>query len=146
MTKKQGISLLAISFKPGFVSPKIPIAVFNQGEKELVLLLDSGSDKNIINIDALKLFDHTLKETKENEQKHQVSGVGGPQEAVQCIIPFSCGEEKFEEEFLAIDINSTLDGIRREHCIQIHGILGSIFLQEHNIVLDYKNLVAYSAE
>lgn len=146
MTINKGISLLAVSFKPGFTSPKLPIAVFNQNGKDLIFILDSGSDKNVINTDALKLFDHKLKAIEDNDQIHQVSGVGGPQEAKICTIPFSCGEEKFNEEFLAIDINHTLDGIRKEHCIQIHGILGSIFLQEHNIVLDYKNLVAYSAQ
>lgn len=146
MAINKGISLLAVSFKPGFTSPKLPIAVFNQKEKELVFILDSGSDKNVINADALKLFDHKLKATEGNEQEHQLSGVGGPQKAMVCTIPFSCNEENFEEEFLAVDLNHTLDGIRKEHCIQIHGILGSIFLQEHNIVLDYKNLVAYSAK
>ena len=39
---------LHVSFKQGFISPKIPIATFHQGDKELVLLLDTGSDKNVI--------------------------------------------------------------------------------------------------
>jgi len=145
MTKKQGVSLLAVSFRPGFTSPKIPIAIFNQEDKDFVLLLDSGSDRNVINKDALSLFNHTIKEKDEDSITH-LSGVGGSQEVETCVIPFSCGEDKFEADFLVTDLSQAFNGIKKEHCIQIHGILGSTILQEHNIVLDYKNLVAYSAE
>lgn len=145
MTKKHGVSLLAVSFKGGFTSPNIPIATFYQGDKEIIFLLDSGSDRNVINEDALKLFDHTLKEKDASSVTH-LSGVGGSQEVETCTMSFGTEDSKYTTDFLVTDLSPAFDGIRKEHCIQIHGILGSTFLKEHHIILDYKNLSAYSVE
>ena len=84
MNKNKGISLFTVSFKQGFISPKIPIATFHQGDKELVLLLDTGSDKNVIDANALEQFTHRMHEDDEDPTTH-LSGVGGTQRRIQRI-------------------------------------------------------------
>ena len=142
MSKNDNISLFAVSFKQGFTSPNIPIATFYQGDKKLNLLLDSGSDKNVIDALALQQFQHEKIDNTEHVQT--LSGVGGTQEVSMCTLSFGCEEEKYVAEFLVTDLRPAFDLIDKEHCIVLHGILGASFLRDNNIVLDFKNLSAYN--
>ena len=140
--KKNNISLFTVSFKQGFISPNIPIATFKQGDKDINFLLDTGSDNNVIDSSALKQFDYKIHE---DGAITNLTGVGGTQEQVQiCTLTFSCEDEEYTQEFLVTDMKHAFDIIKKDHCITIHGILGSVFLRENNIVLDFKNLAAYS--
>ena len=142
MNKNNNISLFAVSFSQGFTSPNIPIATFQQGDKEIVFLLDTGSDNNVINQKALQYIDHQ----KIEGDVTTLSGVNGTTQVEHCVIKFSCNDENYEANFLVADLEEALGTIRRSHCITIHGILGSKFLRKYNVVLDFKNLSAYSKE
>jgi len=140
--KKNNISLFTVSFKQGFVSPNIPIATFRQGDKKINFLLDTGSDNNVIDAAALKEFKHTKVE--EGAPVNNLTGVGGTQQVSMCSLSFSCDNEEYTQEFLVTDMKHAFDMIENDHCIKIHGILGSVFLRENNVVLDFQNLAAYS--
>ena len=141
---KNNISLITVSFKQGFISPNVPIATFYQEDKKINLLLDTGSDNNVIDQEALKQFKHTIKE---DAKKQQITGVGGVQsEALTTTISFSLNDKAYSTDFLVTDLSAAFDLIEAEHCITIHGILGSRFLREHGLVLDFQNLVAYNRE
>lgn len=139
--KKENISLFAVSFSQGFISPNIPIASFKQGDKDLVFLLDTGSDNNVLNKDSLDYIDHEIIES--NDITH-LSGVNGSTPVQHCMIDFSCEDEHYRAKFLIADLSEAMESIRKKHCITIHGILGSNFLRQHNVILDFKNLTAYS--
>lgn len=141
MRKNKNISLFAVSFRQGFISPNIPIATFNQGDKEITFLLDTGSDNNVINKGALDYVEHTMIE---GGDKTTLSGVNGTTEVEHCSIKFTCEDENYEANFLVADLDEAFGTIRKGHCITIHGILGSVFLRENNVVLDFKTLSAYS--
>lgn len=143
MDKTKNISLLAVSFRQGFESPNIPIALFKQGDKNIVFLLDSGSDKNVIDTEAVKNFEHNVIQQEERTTTH-LTGVGGTKEVEMCNMSFKNGDETYNCEFLITDLKPAFDAIEEAHCIRIHGILGSSFLKEHNAVLDFKTLSAYS--
>lgn len=142
MKSNKNISFFAVSFSQGFTSPNIPIATFKQGDKELVFLLDTGSDNNVVNKKALEYIDHEMIEG----DKHTLSGVNGTTEVEHCMIEFSCEEEKYKANFLVADLDEAFSKIRQCHCITIHGILGSVFLRDNNVILDFKNLAAYSKQ
>lgn len=141
--KKNNLSLFTVSFKQGFISPNVPIATFKQGNRKLNFLLDTGSENNIINETALKYIEH---ETYENPEKVTLSGVGGTTEVGHCIIKFKCGEEEYAPKFLVSDLTEAFSLLEQEHSIVLHGILGSLFLKEHNVVLDFTQFVAYSKQ
>ena len=145
MNNNNNVSLFAVSFSPGFTSPNLPLAVFQQGDKDLVFLLDSGSDNNVINEGALDYVEHEMHNMPEGDP-HTLSGVNGTIEVKHCSIKFSSEDESYKADFLVADMNEAFGAIRRCHCITIHGILGSKFLRSHNIVLDFQNLSAYSKE
>jgi predicted aspartyl protease len=145
MNKNNNISLFAVSFSQGFTSPNIPIASFQQGDKDIVFLLDTGSDNNVINKSALEYIDHQMYETPE-DQKMTLSGVNGTTEVGHCSIQFGNEEENYKADFMIADLDEAFNVIKKGHCITIHGILGSKFLRTHNVVLDFKNLAAYSKQ
>lgn len=141
MNKNNNTSFLAVSFRQGFVSPNIPIATFSQGDKDIVFLLDTGSDNNVINKGALDYVEHEMLEGGDTTT---LSGVNGTTEVEHCSIKFSCEDDTYKADFLVADLNEAFNTIKKGHCITIHGILGSNFLRKHNVVLDFNNLTAYS--
>ena len=142
MEKSNNISLFAVSFRQGFISPNIPIATFQQGDKDIVFLLDTGSDHNVINKSALEYIDHQMLEGDENVTT--LSGVNGTTQVQHCIIEFSCGDEKYKANFLVADLDEAFGTVKKGHSIIMHGILGSLFLKENNVILDFNNFTAYS--
>lgn len=143
MNKNNTITCFAVSFSKGFKSPNIPLATFHQGDKDLTFLLDTGSEYNVTNKKVLSEVSHTMLNNGQNT--HSLAGVGGTEDVSVCSIKFSCGNEEYTENFLvSSSIDAAIESIRREHGITIHGILGSVFLKEHNIVMDFNNLMAYS--
>ena len=133
-------SFLSFSFSKGFTSPNVPIATFYQGDKELNFIIDTGSDDNVINREALK----DLKYEK-LDHAGTLAGVGGVFEVEACSISFQHEGENFTAKFLISDhLQAAFDDIRKAHAIPLHGMLGSRFLMSNNIVLDFNNLMAYN--
>ena len=139
---KKNNSFLSFSFSKGFTSPNLPIATFNQGGKELNFIIDTGSDDNVVNREALADIKYDMI-----EHQGTLAGVGGVFEVEACNISFQLEKDSFTAKFLISDhLKEAFDDIRKAHAIPLHGMLGSKFLVDNNIVLDFKNLAAYSKE
>lgn len=139
---KKNYSFLSFSFSKGFVSPNLPIATFYQKDKELNFIIDTGSDDNVISKEALNGIEYKML-----EHSGTLAGVGGVFEVKACTISFQMGEENFSAKFIISDhLKEVFDNIKEAHAIPLHGMLGSKFLKENNIILDFKNLTAYSKE
>jgi hypothetical protein len=134
-------TLFAVSFSKGFSSPNIPIATFYQGSKKLNFILDTGSDKNVIDVNALNDIKY---EKIEDGEPQTLSGVGGVQEVFECTITFANDEEHYKANFLATDLSAAFQQIEQHHGIILHGMIGSVFLKNNHVVLDYTNMTAYS--
>lgn len=132
-------TFLAVSFSKGFVSPNIPIATFQQGDTELNFIIDTGSDNNIIDSNMLP----NLK-CEMIDNRMYLTGLGGSQEVEMCNITFSFEDESFTAPFLISDMKEAFTIIRKCHAIPIHGMLGSKFLMENNLILDFNKMVAYN--
>ena len=142
MNKKNNISLFTVSFKQGFIPPRIPIATFYQEGKKLNFLLDSGSDKNVLDS---RILEEVKYEDVEGESVN-LTGVGGVTQVKTCKVAFTCDSKEYTEEFLITDLSKAFGLIEQEHCITLHGIIGSTFMRKNNIVMDFQNLVAYTKE
>lgn len=132
-------TFLAVSFSKGFVSPNIPIATFQQGDTELNFIIDTGSDNNIIDSNMLP----NLK-CEMIDNRMYLTGLGGSQEVEMCNITFSFEDESLTASFLISDMKEAFTIIRKCHAIPIHGMLGSKFLMENNLILDFNKMVAYN--
>lgn len=140
MKKNNNNSFLSFSFSKGFTSPNLPIVTFFQEDKELNFIIDTGSDDNVINKEALSNISY-----EKIEHKGTLAGVGGIYEVEACNISFQLGDESFTAKFLISDnLKEAFDNIRHCHAIPLHGMIGSKFLMENNIVLDFNNMTAYN--
>ena len=137
--KEKNISLFGISFKQGFISPNVPIVTVTQNGKKLHFLLDTGCDNNVINKEALECIEHTEKKGKTN-----LTGLGGSQAASKCDITFVCEDQEYTEEFLVSDLTDAFGLMEDWHSIKLCGMLGSCFLRNNNLVLDFETLTLYS--
>ena len=137
---KNNNSYLAFSFSKGFISPNIPIATFNQENKELNFIIDTGSDDNVIDKEALKDIKYEMV-----EHEGTLAGVGGVYQVGACNITFTLGDDTFTTKFLISEhLQEAFNNLREAHAIQLHGMLGSNFLRSNNIVLNFNNLTAYN--
>jgi hypothetical protein len=50
----------------------------------------------------------------------------------------------YTSTFQVVDMQEAFDRVKQESGVQIHGILGSLFFQEYEYILDFQSLVAYS--
>lgn len=144
MKINKNISLLAVSFRQGFIPPKLPIVTFKQGDKDITFLIDSGSNQNVINKEALSLIDHEVIETKD---KFTLSGLNAtPTEVSLCSIKFTNDGKEYEQVFLVTDLSGPMKGIKDDHGLIVYGMLGSPFLEEYKVILDYDQMIAYSKQ
>lgn len=139
---KKAKALLAISFAPGFISPNIPIATFKQKDKELNFIIDTGSDHNVIDKDALSSIEHVI----DKDKLYDLTGLGvtGENKVKTCDVTFQYEEDTFTEAFLISDLKGPFSTIKQCHAIPLHGMLGSNFLKKNNLILDFNNLIAYN--
>ena len=140
MKKNNHNSFLSFSLAKGFSSPNIPIATFYQGEKELNFIIDTGSDDNVIDKDALYEIEHG-----QTQPRGTLTGLGGIYEVEACDITFQHEKDSFTELFIVSNpLKDAFDHMRKCYGIQLHGMLGSKFLKNNNLVLDFNELTAYN--
>lgn len=140
--KQNSISLFTASFKQGFTCPNVPLVTVYNGDKELIFLLDSGSEYNVIDEQSLPSLSYTP--VQDETLPNTLSGVGGVTKASACSLSFKCDGKEYTEIFLINDLSDPLKMLKQETGVIMHGILGSKFMMEKGVVLDYRNLMAYS--
>lgn len=131
----------SISFKEAMDLANLPVITFYQGDKKFNFLLDTGSNfshicKSVANqIDGVKLTGEVMV--------HGVGGAGNIGDAVKTTLSY---KDKSFDIVLCIGshLDETFNAIKASTGVTVHGILGSIFLEENKYVLDFAKLVAYS--
>lgn len=128
-----------ISFKEGLDLTELPIVTFYQGDKKLHFLLDTGSNISYINKDILSSIEATDLETASSTFGVEGNGV----EAHHYSIEIGYKDQKFTEEFGAIDLSAAFSAIEKESGIKLHGIIGNRFFEKYKYILDFRELIAY---
>ena len=129
-----------ISFRQGFDLTKLAIATFYQGEEKLNLLLDTGSNTNIINKKVLERLKYEL-----SGDKVELQGIEGQQKSEnECIIELIHKDVLYRCPFTISDLSKPFSNIKKESGVTLHGIIGTEFFNKYKYVLDFEKLVAYS--
>lgn len=128
-----------ISFKEGLDLTELPIVTFYQGSKKLHFLLDTGSNISYINKDVLDSID--AEDLNESSSTFGVEGSGV--ETHHYMIEIGYKDQKFREEFGAVDLTSAFGAIEKESGIKLHGIIGNRFFEKYKYILDFKDFIAY---
>ena len=130
---------LKISFKEALDLVEVPIVTFLNNGIKLNFLLDTGSSWSIINESVLP----SLVTEKLDAVMNIVAADGNKVPSKFCKMKVSYKDQEFENDFAIRDLDEAFGVVKQESGVQIHGILGSDFLQKYKYVLDFKELIAY---
>ena len=119
----------------------LPIISFHNKNSVVNMVLDTGSNVCLIN----QSYIEALECKKEDDVHDGVLGLGGEADKGLIVtVPFSYKNQKFEIECWVTNMQSTVDTMKQEYGVTIHGILGTGFFMKYKYVLDFNEMVAYS--
>ena len=128
-----------ISFKESMDLTDLPIITLYNGKTKINFLLDTGSNLSHINRSYLS----NLEYQDLNIEQDTIGMEGNKVTSKLCRIKVLYKENRYEEEFVASDLDNAFNTIKQESGVQIHGILGNKFFEKYKYVLDFSNLTAY---
>lgn len=111
------------------------ICVNEGGFQNAVFMLDTGSNSNIL---FGYIYEQAKDQLKEIEGDYTITGIDGkPKKATAVVgsIPF-CGKS-YEMTFLVKDEGDPSSMLSKEIGCPIVGIIGTLFMAEHNWVIDF---------
>lgn len=125
-----------VSFSDYYKNSTTPIITFNRNGKEMNFILDSGSSVSAVDKKILKDFD-----IQELDGSINVVGVDGvPSTAGYCSMGMKFNQTDYYYTFIVKDFNNAFTALEQSIGKPIHGILGSDFMGDNEIILDFKNL------
>ena len=127
----------------GIQKTGLPLIVVEINQQNLCFLLDTGSNKNLIDLRVYEFF----KEQFETVGSSTILGLEGNKLDTLIInLSFNFENHSYSTNFNVIDSSSAFGAIEKESDIQIHGILGNEFFIENEWVLDFEKLMVYSGK
>ena len=129
-----------MSFKESMDLAEMPVVTFYQGDKKFNSLLDTGSNYSHISKEAAKSIKGTMIDTKA-----KVSGIGEGETSAICKTTLSYKDKDYNIDLgITNHLTDVFADIKKETGVQVHGLIGNQFFQEHKYILDFNELVAYS--
>jgi len=124
----------------GLSKAGLPLIVVKLFEQNICLMLDTGSNRNIID---RRVCDHFKDKLKQPDTPSEVYTLNGVSSGATIEIPFSFEEQDYYEPFICSEATETFDKINEESGIHIHGLLGNHFFLKHGWVLDFDKITVY---
>ena len=129
-----------ISIKESIDLAQIPIITFKEGNKKFNFLLDSGSSDSHISENAASMLNGVIKNVDYTYTSSDNSS--SINRIIESTLEYK--NEKFKVNLLVNNnLNSSFDTIKSNCGIQLHGILGTNFLEKYKYILDFAKLVVY---
>ena len=125
----------------GLSKTGLPLIVVKLFDHDICLMLDTGSNRNIIDH---RIYDHFKDRLKQSEISSEVYTLNGTSAGITIDVPFFFENNFYHEPFLCTETSETFDKINEESGIQIHGILGNHFFLKYGWVLDFDNVTVYN--
>lgn len=131
-----------LSFYESMKLCNIPVISMKVGDKDINFLLDTGSMESIMDIRIIELLN--LPYTP-HEKTFSIYGVTGNTTSVPSVLMnLEYKGVVYEGHFMVKDFSDSMDIIKDEYGVRIHGVLGASFLEKYKYVLDFKTLTAYT--
>jgi len=137
------IEKLNFSLKYGLQKTGLPLIVVEINQQNLCFLLDTGSNKNLIDQKVYEFF----KEQVETIGSSTILGLeGNKQDSTIIKLSFNFENHSYSTNFNVFDSTNAFGAIEKESDIQIHGILGNEFFIENEWILDFEKLIVSSSK
>ena len=128
-----------IDFSAGFNLTDLPIVTFTQGKEKLNFLLDTGSNKSLINASVVNKLTHIPLKSDST-----MFGVEGNYTKVEvAVISLFYNNIEYANDFMIANLDKPFSNIKQESGVIIHGILGNNFFKRNKSILDFEELKAY---
>ena len=131
---------MAFPLNYGLSETGLPLIVIKLFGNDICFMLDTGSNRNIIDH---RIHDHFKDRLKKSETSDEVYTLNGATTGITIDVPFCFEEHDFLEPFFCTEMTETFDKINEESGIQIHGILGNHFFLKYGWVLDFDRGTVY---
>lgn len=130
-----------VCFSNAFNKTDMPVVRLKCGNKDIHLLVDTGSDISYISPSALKIFKDEVVSNK-GVHTNIVGGTASSEnKTVESVLPITFDSKTVNEPFIAVNsLDSQFDHVRQIKGISIHGIIGTSFLKKHKAVIDFNKL------
>lgn len=123
----------------GLREVRIPLLQAEFQGKNLLFMLDSGSDMNFLDEWVVEHFKDNLKIEPDNGTVLGVEGKEMPRGS-KVIMPLEIKGHLIKANFYSIPGGiASFDLIEQENHVRIHGILGTPFMVQNNLVIDFSN-------
>lgn len=128
----------------GFLKTGLPLIIVEVFNHKLCFLLDTGSNKNIID---KRIYNHFIDKLPVQTNTGSLLSLGGKSgESIEIEIPFKFEQISYCEPFLCTGEISSFDEIKMDSGVQIHGILGSQFFLKHDWIIDFEKRMVYTTK
>jgi len=119
----------------------LPLIVVNVYQQNLCFLLDTGSNKNLLDQKVYDYFKEKIKAVGSGE----MFGLDGNKFVTTIIkLSFNFENHSYTTNFNIFDSKDSFTTIEKKSDIQIHGILGNEFFIENEWIIDFEKLTLYS--
>ena len=129
-----------MSFMESLKLTGFPIISFENNDKFINLLLDTGSNNSIINTNTLEDLIYT--ELPGNTAIYGLNGEDQPGGYIE--LPLKYKDKTYYMNCLSVDMERTFKKMKQHFGVTVHGILGTDFFDKYKYVLDFNEMVAYS--
>jgi hypothetical protein len=123
----------------------VPCVIVRCKGEDLFFIIDTGSTDNLLvefAYDCLaKSYEDVIKDTNETVK---VTGVGGVCKGKRFSFSFSIGRMHFNELFSVLPNSDIYIRLSKKLGKPMCGVLGSKFLKEHQVIIDYGNQLVYT--
>ena len=116
----------------------IPFVAVRNGDKTLNMIIDTGSNLSYLDSRYLDRF-----KAKDLNKSSNTIGAGGSLETHHYVISFEYNGRKYKDVVGSVDLRNAFGQIKDESGIEIHGILGVLFLRSNHFVVDFDTLRFY---
>jgi hypothetical protein len=127
-----------ISIKESMDLCNLPIITMYCGKTKLNFILDTGATDNYID-SSLK----GIECVKLNNESHDIIGIGNTASSNTYCTIVRYKDYNFDFTFCFVDLSETFGTLKAQYGVNIHGIISSSFLREHNYIMDFEKLIAY---
>ncbi len=125
----------------GLSKTGLPLIVVNIFGNEVCLMLDTGSNRNIID---QRIFDQFRDRLTTSETSSEVLTLNGTTQGMIIDVPFTFENDDYHEPFLCVEMTDTFDKIHDESGIQIYGSLGNHFFLKYGWIIDFERIEVYT--
>lgn len=132
-----------MSFMEAFNLTELTVVTLINNGIKLNFLLDTGSNEAYISKSA-STINGLLYEPIEGVETNITGSTGNCNSTEAIRIPLTYKDNTYTTDLYILDsLDESFKSVKESNGVQLHGILGTLFLQKHNFVLDFDELVAY---